>query len=75
MNRLPNSTPKTIDEALVDILCIRPPEGKRLDDHAYDVLRDFMAQKFTVAFAKADGNEKALEILNDLFEKLTKRGI
>lgn len=70
-NQVRLGTPKTLDEAIANVICFRP-HLKRLDDHAYDTIRDFMAQKFAVAYCKAD--PATLVILEDLFLKLTTKG-
>lgn len=65
-------TPKTLDEAIGNVICYRP-HLKRLDDHAYDTIRDFMAQKFGVAYIQAGDDKKVIAILEDLFLKLTQK--
>lgn len=72
MNNLNLRTPRILEEAVEDVLCFRPTD-KSYKDHGYDTIKDFIAQKVTVALAKAEGNKQATEILLDLFKQLTKR--
>ena len=64
-------TPKTLDEALVVAICIGALS--EVQERSYHVFKDYMAQKFGVAYLKADGDEKLLKVLQELFEELTKR--
>lgn len=65
-------TPKNLDEAVRHAICIGPMN--EIEERSYHVLKDFMAQNFGVAYLQAEGNEVALNILKDLFGRLTKRG-
>lgn len=62
-------TPKTLDEAIVQALCIGPLD--RVTERTYLVIRDFLAQKFTVACAKATPEESAK--LKELFENIVRQ--
>lgn len=66
-----SGTPKDLDEAVLHAICIGPINQVR--ERSYVVLKDYMAQKFAVAYMKADGNPEALKILEDLYAKLIKR--
>jgi len=63
-------TPKTLDEAIMNAICIGPMN--EVQERSYHVLRDFMAQKFSVAYLKTD-DPQAFKVLQDLFETLTAR--
>lgn len=65
--RLP--TPKTLDEAIEHALCIGPL--CEIKERSYTVLKDFLAQKFGIAYMKAD--PATLAVLEQLFEALTVR--
>lgn len=67
---LKSGTPSTLDDAVTQALCVGPVSEIR--DRSYCVLRDFMAQKFSVAMLKSD-DEGTTKILEDLFRELTKR--
>lgn len=62
-------TPKTLDEAVEHAICIGPLCEVR--ERSYHVLKDFLAQRFGVAYLNAD--EKTIEVLQELFEQLTQR--
>lgn len=68
-NGLP--TPKTLDEAVEHALMFGPLCEIR--ERSYHVLKDFLAQKFSVAYVKASRDIDALEILEELFASLTIR--
>lgn len=72
-------TPKTMDEAISLMICFRDKE-KSIQDQCYDVLRDFLGQKFCVAYMRMstwrEGSSTQYspeEILEELFDSLTKR--
>jgi hypothetical protein len=62
-------TPKTLDEAIEHAICIGPLY--EVKNRSYFVLKDFMAQKFGVAYLGA--SPETLEVLQDLFKQLTQR--
>lgn len=68
---LVNGTPKTLDEAIENFICIGPLN--EMSERSYHVLRDFMAQKFGTAYLEAGDDSQMLEILERLFRALTKR--
>lgn len=63
-------TPKTLDQAIGHTL-VGPLHELRERSHA--VLKDFLAQKFSVAYLKAESVPGALPILEELFHALTVR--
>jgi len=69
-------TPKALDE-LVERLMIQFPQVPvcELQDFLYFSIRDFVAQKFSTAYLKLGqhGDARSIEIVQELFEKLTKR--
>ncbi len=64
-------TPSTLDEAIFNALCVGAL--REVPERAYHVLRDFLAQGFGTAYMQASENPEALEILENLFRKLTRR--
>lgn len=68
-NGLP--TPKTLDEAIAHAILFGPV--CEIQERSYYVLRDFLAQKFSVAYVKASRAPEALLILEELFANLTNR--
>lgn len=62
-------TPKTLDEAVEHAICIGPLREVR--ERSYHVFKDFLAQKFGVAYLNA--SPETLEVLQDLFDQLTQR--
>ncbi len=64
-------TPSTLDEAIADAISIGPLS--EIHERTYHVIRDFMAQKFATAYMQVGNNEAELLILQNLFEKLTRR--
>ncbi len=63
-------TPKTLDEAITNALCVGPLSELR--ERLYNHVKDFMAQRFGVAYLGARDAEE-LKLLESLFEGLTKR--
>ena len=68
-NGLP--TPRTLDEAIEHALMVGPLCEIR--ERSYCVLKDFLAQKFSVAYLRASRGDDALEIMEALFASLTIR--
>lgn len=64
-----SGTPKDLDQTLAIILAL--PENPAKGHLAYLVMRDFLAQRFGVAYLEADGRE--LESLMRVFDAITKR--
>lgn len=64
-------TPKTLDEAIQHALMIGPLCD--IEERSHAVLKDFLAQKFSVAYLKAESVPGALPILEELFRVLTVR--
>lgn len=64
------ATPKTLDEAIARAVCIGP--ASEIKERLYFILKDFMAQSFSVNYCKAE-NDAELERLKWLFERLTGR--
>lgn len=61
-------TPKTLDQAIVEAMCIGPAsEGK---DRIKDAVRDFMAQKFTKAIFDSMSDEER-DNLKKLWSEIT----
>lgn len=67
---IPDCTPKNLDDAILQIFCMAPVNMIR--ERGYYILRDFMAQKFTVTLHKIK-HEESLKIVEELFNELTKR--
>lgn len=68
------STPKTITEAIEHSLdATFLSDKEKAQDIFYHILRDFMAQKFGVAYMEALDDKTTLRVLEKLFEELTKR--
>ena len=65
-------TPKTLDQAISNAFTI---EGLGDESHAYNTIKDFMAQKFTVYYLKKADNQEVMDVLFELYEKLTKREV
>lgn len=65
-----NGTPKTLDEAILNAITIGPLS--ETPERLYHHVRDFMAQKFGIAYlgSKTVYTE---ELLKNLFEGLTRR--
>ncbi len=68
---IPRGTPKTLDEAIDHM--IAGLSMYEMKEDGYVILKDFLAQKFGVAYMKANDNPEALKILEELFQKLTVR--
>lgn len=66
-------TPKTLDEVVI-MLCLTPG-GPDRRDRMHAVIKDFIAQKFSVAYMNAGTDNAKLKELSDLFEQLTKKDI
>lgn len=65
-------TPATLDEAIEDAIIMRP--ACTIKEHAYETLRDFAAQKFAVAYMKAEKiGPEAFQLVCELFKSLTQR--
>jgi hypothetical protein len=64
-------TPKTLDEAIENALCIGPLSG--IEERAYQHIKDFLAQKFGVAYMTYDHDKDTLDALAHLFEQVTRR--
>lgn len=67
-------TPKTLDAAIKN--SIYEINQKLLDNRVacfHDHIKDFMAQKFGVAYMEALDDKAILRVLEKLFEELTKR--
>lgn len=64
-------TPKTLDEAVQRAICIGPMN--EIKERSYHVLKDFMAQKFSIAMAQAELAGEPTERLEALFKSLTER--
>ncbi len=67
-------TPKTLDEAIINALCVGPLSEVR--DRMYHHVKDFMAQKFGVAMLSPEvtSSPEVEKLIQSLFEALTKRG-
>lgn len=69
-----NGTPKTLTEAIEHSLdATFLSDKEKAQDIFYHILRDFMAQKFGVAYMEALDDKTTLRVLEKLFEELTKR--
>ena len=66
----PFGSPKSLEEAISQIACFRPPEGTEPLVHWRHIMRDFLAQKFGVALMKAHTAEQEA-LLEDLWFALT----
>jgi len=67
----PMATPKTLEEAVVQAFSTSIPLCD-LHENARNVMKDYMAQKFTVAFIKAEASiPAAVPLLEELYSKLT----
>lgn len=67
--REPGSTPKTLDEAIDDVMMV--PLNK-LRNQAHAVLKDFIAQKVQIASIRMEKGDPQ-QVLTELFKDLTKR--
>ena len=63
-------TPKSIEECVVRIVCMRPPEGTMIDQYARHVFRDFLSQKFGVAMLKAETDHET-KLIMELWSTIT----
>lgn len=70
---LTRPAPKTLDALVNEIVYFAPPRDIDPNEYWCKIIRNYIAQDFAVAYLKASPAE--LEILKDLFETLTKRGI
>lgn len=64
-------TPKSLDEAVMHALCIGPLS--EVQERTYHVMRDFLSQKFSIAYLKLEANPEALQIVEQLFAACTER--
>lgn len=62
-------TPRTLDRAISNGIAAGPMS--KLPDSMYWAIRDFLAQKFGVAYLMVSADE--LKVLHLLFENITKR--
>ena len=64
------STPRTLDEAIQQALCVGPL--KDTPEWGYQILRAFISEAITAAAFKAESKAEVLR-LHDLLNELTKR--
>lgn len=64
------STPKSLAEVVERIVCYRPLEGMTIDEHTRAAFRDYLSQKFGVAYLNAASPEE-LERLERLWRSIT----
>lgn len=62
-------TPKTLEEAIAFALMVGPLSD--CQERLYYQIRDFLAQRFGVAYLQTSGEE--LERLQELFENITRK--
>lgn len=67
-NDLP--TPRNLDEAVAHML-IGPMS--KLRERSYQVMRDYLAQRFGAVYLQLSDDPKTLAVVQNLFEELTKR--
>lgn len=65
-----DGTPRTLKEAIEQAVCVGALS--ELEQRSFEVLKDFIAQKFMIAYLKARKDEKALKILKETFHSLTR---
>lgn len=70
-------SPKTLQEAIRNAITADP--GLEIQDRYYDIIKDFIAQKFSIAYLEIEqwknnaGDKDPDKIIKFLFEKLVKR--
>lgn len=62
-------TPKSLKEAVVVAVCLRPMN--KIQDEAPLVIKDFLSQKFGAALLKAN-SQKEIDVIKDLWEQIIK---
>ncbi len=68
----PNKTPRTLDEAILNAITIGPLSETA--ERTYHIMRDFISQKFGVAYLSPECLDPKIEaLLKSLFEGLTRR--
>lgn len=69
-------TPKILDIAILNAIleiASKLTDKPNSTEIIYDHIKDFIAQKFGVAYLEAQEDKKTLRVLEDLFEALTIR--
>jgi hypothetical protein len=64
-------TPRTLDEAIRNAICTGPLSG--VSEQLYHHIKDFLAQRFGVAFIKAGDDNHLVEMLETLYKECMKR--
>lgn len=64
-------TPKTLEEAIRNALCIGPLAG--VEQRVYQHVRDFLSQKFGTAYLENHSEQEVVGILSSLFDKIVKK--
>lgn len=64
-------TPKDLDEAIKQALCVGPLS--EITERTYLILKDFLSQRFGVAMLVAADDERLVAVLQELFNEITRR--
>lgn len=62
--------PKTIKEAVTRSICFRPDMSMKIDEWVLANIKDYLNQRFGIAYLRASGDEKTLVILRELYENI-----